>query len=221
VLAWVVIWFVLGYAMYAMAYGALGLLASRAEDAFVAAGPASYILIGSYWLAFAVVATDPHSGWSTLVSIFPVTAPFAMPGRIALGAAAWWEPLLATAVAVATIGGLVMLASRVYTGAILHTGATLKLREAWHSTTRSDVNEAPRTRRLWWRRLRLGGGRGESPAQPATKPDRWTTVALVGFALVLAVLLFTLTHDVILGLVVGLAFYGITSRVDKARHALR
>ena len=39
----------------------------------------------------------PDSGWSQLVSLFPATAPFAMPGRIALGTAAWWEPLLAVA----------------------------------------------------------------------------------------------------------------------------
>ena len=39
VLAWVVVWFVLGYALYAMAYGALGSLASRTEDAQSVAGP--------------------------------------------------------------------------------------------------------------------------------------------------------------------------------------
>ena len=41
VLAWVVVWFVLGYALYAMAYGALGSLASRTEDASSVAGPVS------------------------------------------------------------------------------------------------------------------------------------------------------------------------------------
>ena len=49
VLAWVVAWFVMGYAMYAMAYGALGSLASRSEDASTVAGPASYLLIAAYW----------------------------------------------------------------------------------------------------------------------------------------------------------------------------
>jgi ABC-2 type transport system permease protein len=39
VLAWAVVWFVLGYALYAMAYGALGSLASRTEDAQSVAGP--------------------------------------------------------------------------------------------------------------------------------------------------------------------------------------
>lgn len=146
VLAWVVGWFVLGYAIYAMAYGALGSLTSRAEDAATAAGPASYLLIVSYWVAYIVVATDPQSGWSKLVSLFPATAPFAMPGRIALGAAAWWEPLVATAVTVAAIAGLVVLAGRVYKGAILHTGATMKLSDAWRGTADTSAGGTPTSR---------------------------------------------------------------------------
>lgn len=134
VLAWVVIWFVLGYAMFAMAYGALGSLTSRAEDASTAAGPASVLIIVSYWAAYIVVANDPQSAWSKVVSMFPATAPFAMPGRIALGAAAWWEPLVATVITLAAIAGLVVLAGRIYTGAILHTGPTLKLGDAWRGT---------------------------------------------------------------------------------------
>ena len=134
VLAWVVVWFVLGYAIYAMAYGALGSLASRSEDASSVAGPVSYVLLAGYWASYIAVANDPDSGWSRLVSMFPATAPFAMPGRIALGAAAWWEPVLAVFITLAAIATLVVVAGRVYTGAILHTGPTLSIRDAWRGT---------------------------------------------------------------------------------------
>lgn len=131
VLAWVVVWFVLGYALYAMAYGALGSLASRAEDAQSAAGPVTYVLIAAYWGSLIVVSGDPQSGWSKLLSFFPVTAPLAMPGRIALGVTAWWEPPLAVVLTLAAVAALVLFAGRVYTNAILHTGPTLSLRDAW------------------------------------------------------------------------------------------
>jgi ABC-2 type transport system permease protein len=150
VLAWVVVWFVLGYALYAMAYGALGSLASRTEDAQSVAGPVGYVLVAGYWAAFVAVSGDPDGGWSRLLSLFPATAPFAMPGRIALGSVAWWEPLLAVALTLAAIAGLVAFAGRVYTNAILHSGPTLRLRDAWHSDqappskTRAPVR-APRT----------------------------------------------------------------------------
>jgi ABC-2 type transport system permease protein len=142
VLAWVIVWFVLGYALYAMAYGALGSLASRAEDAANVAAPVGYALSAAYAVSLWVVASNPDSAWSKLVSLFPATAPFAMSGRIAIGAAAWWEPVIAVAFAVAAIAGLAVLAGRVYTGAILHTGPTLTLSDAWNATTRPGPSAA-------------------------------------------------------------------------------
>jgi ABC-2 type transport system permease protein len=142
VLAWVIVWFVLGYALYAMAYGALGSLASRAEDAANVAAPVGYVLAAAYFASYIVVAGNPDSAGSKLVSLFPATAPFAMSGRIAVGAAAWWEPVIAVVLAVAAIAGLAVLAGRVYTGAILHTGPTLKLRAAWSATTRPGPRAA-------------------------------------------------------------------------------
>jgi ABC-2 type transport system permease protein len=126
-----VVWFVLGYAIYATAYGAFGSLASRTEDASSISAPVTTLLIVAYWASLVAVTRDPDGGWATLTSFVPVTAPFAMPGRVALGAAAWWEPFLAAGLTVAGIAVLVLLAGRIYTGAILHTGAPLKLREAW------------------------------------------------------------------------------------------
>ena len=147
VLAWVIVWFILGYALYAMAYGALGSLASRAEDAANVAAPVSYALLAAYYASLMVVANNPDSVGSKLISLFPATAPFAMPGRIAIGAAAWWEPVIAVALTVAAIAGLVVLAGRVYTGAILHTGPTLKLSDAWNAATRPGPSAAqPPTR---------------------------------------------------------------------------
>ena len=142
VLAWIIVWFVLGYAIYAMAYGAVGSLASRAEDAANVAAPVSYILGAAYFASYMVVASNPDSIGSKLISLFPATAPFAMSGRIAIGAAAWWEPVIAVALTVAAIAGLVVLAGRVYTGAILHTGPTLKLSDAWSATTRPGPRAA-------------------------------------------------------------------------------
>lgn len=166
VIAWVVVWFVLGYALYAMVYGALGSLASRAEDAQSVAGPVMVVLIAGYFASFAAVGR-PESGAARVMSLFPATAPLAMPSRIAMGATEWWEPALAVVLTVATIIGLVQLGGRVYAGAILHTGPTLKLRDAWRGTASSGAGApAARTRspRPWVRRrhrvaVRGGGSR--------------------------------------------------------------
>jgi ABC-2 type transport system permease protein len=137
VLAWAVAWFLLGFALYATVYGALGSLASRTEDAQSVAGPVTIVLIAGYFTSFAAIGS-PDALWARLVSYFPATAPMAMPNRIAMGAVSWWEPLLAVSLTLAAIAGLVVFAGRVYAGAILHGGPTLKLRAAWRGTVPPD-----------------------------------------------------------------------------------
>jgi ABC-2 type transport system permease protein len=141
VLAWAVVWFLLGYALYAMAYGALGSLASRTEDAQSVAGPVSYALLGGYWASFVAISADPEGPWSLVLSYFPPTAPLAMPARIALGLAAWWEPFLAALLTLAAIVALVRLGGRIYERSILHMGSTLQLRDVWRRPSSAKAGE--------------------------------------------------------------------------------
>ena len=94
-LVWAVVWFVLGYALYATLFGALGSLASAAGGRCkVRPGPVSVVLVLVYFVSFAAIGS-PDTSWARVVSWIPATAPIAMPTRIAMGAATWWEPLLA------------------------------------------------------------------------------------------------------------------------------
>jgi ABC-2 type transport system permease protein len=129
VVAWAIVWFVLGYAVYAVAYGALGSLASRTEDAQSAVGPVQVVLVVAYFASFVAIGR-PDDVFAKVLSYVPVTAPLAMPARIAMGATAWWEPVAAAAFAIVTIVALVRLGGRVYESAILRSGPTLKVREA-------------------------------------------------------------------------------------------
>ena len=153
VVAWVVVWFVLGYALYATVFGTLGSLASRTEDASSVAGPVTVVLVLGFFVSFATIGS-PDTTWAQLVSWFPLTAPLAMPNRIAMGAASWWEPLLAVVLTLAAIAVLVALGGRVYTRAILHTGSTLSLGDAWRWRTHGDSRRRPGPSRS----RALGGG---------------------------------------------------------------
>jgi ABC-2 type transport system permease protein len=131
VVVWAVVWFLIGYALYATIFGTLGTLASRSEDASSVTGPVTIVLVLGFLASLAVIGSA-QTTWARLVSWFPLTAPTAMPNRIAMGAATWWDPLVAAVLALATIAGLVAFGGRIYTRAILHAGAALKLGEAWH-----------------------------------------------------------------------------------------
>jgi ABC-2 type transport system permease protein len=130
VLVWAIIWFVLGYALYAVAYGCLGALASRSEDAQGASGAVTAVLLVGFWSSIMAIGS-PEATWARIVSYLPPTAPFSMPSRIAMGATAWWEPVVAAALTLVTIPLLLELGGRIYDRAILHTGTSLTLREAW------------------------------------------------------------------------------------------
>jgi hypothetical protein len=157
------------------------------------AGPATVVLVASYFASFAAIGS-PRSGWAQAASYLPVTAPMAMPNRVAMGATSWWEPVVAAAVAVATVGALVRLAGRVYVRAILHTGPTLKLREVWRgraegqgAVTSSGVESAGQGSRV----VALGAG------------ARRREIAAMVAGVVLAVVVGVITRDVVIGVAVG------------------
>ena len=215
VLAWAIVWFVLGYALYATVYGALGSLGSRAEDGQAVGGPVMVMLPLAYFASFAMIA-QPASAAAKASSYFPLTAPMAMPGRIAMGAAAWWEPVIAGVITLAATAGLVLLAGRIYTNAILHGGPRLSLQDAWRSTTtpapRPDEPSARATKALRHRALALAGGKTTMTKTDLTS-HRWliTTLTAVGVALGAAVAVFT--SDVIIGVIAGAGFIAIATQM--------
>ena len=216
VLAWVVVWFVLGYAIYATAYGAFGSLAARTEDASSIAAPVTTLLLVAYWAALIAVSSDPEGAWAQLASLFPATAPFAMPGRIALGTAAWWEPWTAAALALAAIAALVVVAGRVYTGAILRTGTT-KLRVAWTRATETGSSPprvaAPNTATA----AQASAGIERDAVSTVTPNTDLTTIVLLVVAVALGVAVAVVLSDVIVGIAAGAALFAVVTRVIKAR----
>ena len=197
VLTWVLVWFVLGYALYAMLYGALGSLASRTEDAQAVAGPVGYVLVAGYWASFMALSADAGGPWARILSLFPATAPLAMPGRIALGATQWWEAPAAVLLTLGAIAGLVSFAGRVYANAVLRTGAVLRLRDAWHHTD--------------------AGERRTPHGTPALRMTTIWAVALGAAGVVASALVYMLTADVIWSVVPLLLTVAAVRRVREHR----
>jgi ABC-2 type transport system permease protein len=207
VVVWAVVWFVLGYALFATVYGTLGSLASRTEDASSVAGPVSIVLVVGFFASFAAIGSA-DSTWSQLVSWFPITAPLAMPNRIAMGAATWWDPVLAALLTLATIAGLVVLGGRVYTRAILHTGATLSLREAWRGApVPAHPDVVPATGSIEQREV-------QAVTKPTTREAR-TQLILTVIAIAVGGIVFGLTSDFVIGVGVGAAVFALARQGMK------
>jgi ABC-2 type transport system permease protein len=128
---WIVLWFILGYAFYAVLYGTVGSLISRQEEAESIQFPVTAVLLVAYFLSMEA-ANSPDGTVALVASFVPFTAPMVMTVRIAHGGVALWETILSIALMATTIVAMVQLATRVYTGAILRIGRRVRLREAWH-----------------------------------------------------------------------------------------
>ena len=122
-------WFVLGFMLFAFMYAAAAALVDKITDVASTILPVTMILVIGYALGVTVVMTDPNGGWSVAVSLFPLTAPMAMPIRWASGLVPVWQLVLAMALTAATAVLLVWVASAIYRRALLITGRRVKLRE--------------------------------------------------------------------------------------------
>ena len=128
-----VLWFILGYTLYATALGFLGALASRMEEASNASTPVTLFATMSYVIALFAVSDDPTGLVARLTSFFPHSAPMVVPMRAALGTIEPWEIALSVGLTLVAIYALFVVGGRVYSGAVLQTAGRMKLRDAWRS----------------------------------------------------------------------------------------
>ncbi|EIV92072.1 ABC transporter permease [Frankia sp. QA3] len=124
------LWYLVGFAMYALMFAAAGALVSRQEDAGGVVAPMISAIVIPYMLGFSVLPTSPDSGLIGVLAIIPLFAPILMPMVIGIGSVAVWQVLLALVLTLAWIVVLVWLAGRVYGNAVKRSGTRVPIRDA-------------------------------------------------------------------------------------------
>ncbi|HWP63546.1 MAG TPA: ABC transporter permease [Candidatus Binatia bacterium] len=114
------VFFVLGFALYALVYAGVGSLVSRPEDLQVISLPLSLIAIAGY-LQAVLALTGGTAGFVRFASYVPFWSPFVMLTRLAVGRVEAWELALAVGLLLVTIPVVAVVAIRVYaTGVLLY-----------------------------------------------------------------------------------------------------
>lgn len=126
-IAWFVVFFVFGFVMIAALYAATASLVSRQEDVGSATSPVMILVMLPYIL---VIAFNDNPLVLAIMSYVPFSAPVGMPMRVFLGQAAWWEPLASLVLLLLITALVIALGARIYSNALLRTGARVKLSEA-------------------------------------------------------------------------------------------
>lgn len=128
---WLIVWFLLGYAAYSLAFAAVASLVSRQEEVAAVVTPVMMLLIVGYVIGISVLPSNPDSGFVAVLSMIPVFAPTLMPVRLALGVVPAWQAVVSLAGILVIIPLLLWFASRIYSNAVLRSGARVRLRDAW------------------------------------------------------------------------------------------
>jgi ABC-2 type transport system permease protein len=137
-----VMWFVLGFILYALMLAATASLVSRVEEVSSATVPVTMLLVVTWLLAYvvAIPAIDAVTGsgaapsglatLTTVLSLIPPFTPVLMSIRMAAGEVPLWEGLLAIVLVLASIVGVTWLGARIYANSILRFGARIRLLDA-------------------------------------------------------------------------------------------
>ncbi len=125
--AWALLYFVLGYLLYAALLGALGALAPSTREGtqftFLVLLPLFIPL-----LLNSVLIESPNGGLTTFLSLFPLTSPVTMIARLAAGDVPIEQLLLGLALLAITTYGIIVFAARFFRADTLLSFEALSLR---------------------------------------------------------------------------------------------
>ena len=136
---YLILFFVLGFLIYAFLYGAIGSTASKLEDINTSVMPITFLFI----IAFMVVMLSMSSGSidnvaMIICSYIPFTSPMAMFTRICMSTVAWYEIAASIAILVGSTVGIGILSAKIYRVGVLLYGTPPKIGTILKTCLRSN-----------------------------------------------------------------------------------
>jgi ABC-2 type transport system permease protein len=126
-LVWGLIFFVLGYAVYASLMAGLGALVPNLREASQATMVVILPLMAPLFLINVLIEL-PHGAVSTTLSLFPLTAPVVMMTRLSAGGVPWWHPPLAAVLTALTAALVVRAAASMFRAQALLSGQPFSIK---------------------------------------------------------------------------------------------
>lgn len=123
-----IIYFLLGYLVYALLYALTGSTVSKPEDVQSANGPVAILAVIGFYLAYFTMM-NPTSDLNTFASIFPFSSPFCVPFRIMMGVATPTQIAISLAVLVITMLIIAKISIKIYSSAILNYGSKIGIKD--------------------------------------------------------------------------------------------
>ena len=123
-----VVFFLVGYFVYATMYALLGSIVTTAQEGGQAAMPIIMLLVISFYL-FLPVSRNPDSAVSFWLSMIPFFAPTSMLVRIVTQTPPFWQIVLSLLISLSTVAALTWLTAKVYRVGMLMYGKRASISE--------------------------------------------------------------------------------------------
>ena len=123
-----IIYFILGYAFFAMLYALTGSTVSKPEDVQSANTPVALISVIGFYLAYFTMM-NPTSELNKIAAILPISSPFCMPFRVMMEIATGPEILGSIVILVITTILVAIFSIKIYSKAIFNYGSRVKIKE--------------------------------------------------------------------------------------------
>lgn len=123
-----VVYFILGYFVYAFLYALTGSTVSKPEDVQSANGPVSLVAIVGFYIAYFTLM-NPTSSFNKFAALFPFSSPFCETSRIMMGLATPFELICSIGILIATIVLIAYISIKIYHNAILNYGSKLNFKD--------------------------------------------------------------------------------------------
>ena len=125
---YMLVFFILGFLIYAFMFGAVGSTASKLEDINTSVMPITMLFIIAFFVVmFSMASGSIDNTLMTVCSYIPFTSPMAMFTRICMSTVPLYEILISVAILIGSTLGIGFLAAKIYRVGVLMYGTTPKL----------------------------------------------------------------------------------------------
>ena len=117
---YLIVFFVLGFLIYAFMFGAIGSTASKLEDINTSVMPITFLFIIAFMVVMFSMSSGSVDNTAMLVcSYIPFTSPMAMFTRICMSTVAWYEIAISIAILICSTIGIGVFSAKIYRVGVL------------------------------------------------------------------------------------------------------
>ena len=125
---YMLVFFILGFLIYAFLYGAIGSTASKLEDINTSVMPITFLFIIAFFVVmFSMASGSVDNVLMKVCSYIPFTSPMAMFTRICMSTVAWYELAISIAILIGSTIGIGFISAKIYRVGVLLYGTTPKM----------------------------------------------------------------------------------------------